>query len=129
MNAMQKQYKDVETRILPILRGPLTYRSLTKMLSGIRSITNIIVSEMPQKIQERIVRKGLAYISPKDLNDVNLTAHLVIKSLAVSVLMDEYLMSLTSLPKIKTKLWGGLKKDGLSFHIWSGIERTIIDRE
>lgn len=129
MNIILKQYENVETRILPILRGPLTYNSLTKMLNEIRNVTNVIVTEIPQKIQERIVSQGLSYIPPKDLNGVTLTAHLVIESLAVSVLINEYLMSLTNLPNIKTKFWNDLKKDGLSFHIWSSIERSLGDRE
>jgi hypothetical protein len=95
------------------------------MLISVQNITNVIASEIPQKIQERIVRQGLAYIPPKDLNGVTLTAHLVIKSLAVSVLIDEYLVSMTSIPEIKAKFWASLKKEGISFHIWSGIDRTI----
>jgi hypothetical protein len=129
MNAILKQYKNVEARILPILRGPLTYNNLTKMLNEMRNVTNVIVAEIPKKIQERIVSQGIAYIPPRDLYGTTLTAHLVIESLAVSVLIDEYLMSLTNLPKIKTKFWKNLKKDGLNFHIWSSIERSLSDRQ
>jgi len=129
MNIILKQYKNVESRILSSLRGPLTCESLTKMLSETRHVANVILAETPEDIQEKIVSQARAYIAPIDLNGITLTSRIVIKSLAVSALLDEYLMTLTSLPRLKVTFWNDLEKDGLNFHIWSSIERAMHDRE
>ena len=128
MNIILEQYRNVESRIFPYLRGTITSGSLTRMLSQIRNVVHVILGEIEVDTQEKIVSRARAYIAPKDLSGIALTAHTVIESLAVSVFLNEYLMTLISLPELKAALWNDLEKDGLSFHLWSSIERSMHDR-
>jgi hypothetical protein len=129
MNVILGQYKNVESRILPYLRGTLTSKSLRGMLSHIRNIADTIQGETKVDTQDKIVSRARVYIAPKDLNGIALTAHTVIESLAVSVFLNEYLMTLTSLPGLKIAFWNNLEKDGLNYHLWSSIERAMNDHE
>lgn len=129
MNVILQQYENVESRMLPCLRGTLTSGSLTSMLSEIRNLARAVLDEIQVDVQEKVVSRARAYIAPKDLSGIALTAHTVIESLAVSVFLNEHLMTLTSLPELKAAFWNDLEKDGLNFHLWSSIERSMHNQE
>jgi hypothetical protein len=129
MNVILEQYRNVESRILPYLRGSLTRGRLANMLAQFRNVVDEVVDGMLLDTQENVINRACAHIAPKDLGGTALTAHTVIESLAVSAFLNEYLVTLTSLPKLKVAFWNELEKDGVNFHLWSSIERAMHDRE
>lgn len=127
MNTIIAQYNNVESKILSSVRGPLTCQGLKKMLSKIRHVVDKILAGTSEDIQQKIVNQAQDYIAPRDLSGVTFTARTVIESLAVSALLNEYLMTITTFPKLKVAFWNDLEKHGLNFHIWSSIERAMRD--
>jgi hypothetical protein len=48
-----------------------------------------------------------------------------VESLVVNLLIDEYFVSIASQPQLKTRFWNELEKDGVTFNIWSGVQRAM----
>src|SRR4030042_2648333 len=123
MNEIFKQYVNLKGVVLEHLKGPLTSISLLQMLNAIREIVDEYLNGLTQDVCERIVSQAQRYIPPKDIEGTVLTANIVIKATAVNVFIDEYFMSLTSVPGLKKKLWEEIEKDGISFSMWSNLQR------
>ena len=117
MNELSKQYFNVKDEVLEHLKGPLTPASLSEMLDTIRKIAEQHVDRTAQDDRETIITQAKGYIPPNDLHKNTLTADIVIKALAVSVLIDEYFMSLTNVPGLKKHLWDELEKDGKTIRV------------
>jgi hypothetical protein len=95
------------------------------MLNAIRGTVDQYIDRINQDDCERIVSQAHRYIPPKDIERTVLTANIVIKATAVNVLIDEYFMSLTNVPGLKRKFWDELEKDGISFSMWSNIQKAL----
>ena len=97
----------------------LTYKAVIKLIAKDH------VSATPEDLQVKLINEAKAYIPPKELDNGSLTANIVMESLAVSILIDEYFMTLTNLPGLKDHLWNELEKNGISFEIWSNIDNAL----
>lgn len=125
MNEIMSQYQNFKDQVLAVLKGPLTSERLSDLLSKIKLIAKDHVSATPEDLQVKLINEAKAYIPPKEIDNGSLTANIVMESLAVSILIDEYFMTLTNLPGLKDHLWNELEKNGISFEIWSNIDNAL----
>ena len=129
MKQIRKQQENLKNELLPHLKGSLTSSSLSAMLDVVRTTAQKQLGVTSEQDKQEIVACAKEYIAPKNLKNGNLTPEMVIHALALTVLIDEYLMTLTSLPALKSQLWAEVEKDGLTFNIWANIQEASQSSE
>jgi len=125
MNEIFKQYVSLKDIVSAHLKGPLTSISLLQMLNDMRKIVDEYMNELTQDVCERLVSQARRFIPPKDIEGIVLSANIVLKAAAINVFIDEYFMSLTSITGLKKKFWDEIEKDGISFSMWSNLQRAL----
>ncbi|OEU63843.1 MAG: hypothetical protein BA867_00720 [Desulfobacterales bacterium S5133MH16] len=125
MNEIMNQYLIFKDQVSTVLKGPLTSDRLSELLGKIKVIAKNHLSATPEDVQLKLINEAKAYVPPKELDNGTLTANIVMESLAVSILIDEYFMTLTNLPGLKDHLWNELVKNGITFDIWSNIDKAL----
>ena len=129
MKQMSKQQEKLKDELLPHFKGPLTSSSLSAFLDVVRTSSEKHLAITSDEDKQQIVECTKEYIAPKDLKNGNLTPEMVIKAIALDVLIDEYFMTLTSLPELKSQLWAEVEKDGLTFNICANIQEALRSSE
>ena len=121
MKQIIKQQEKLRDELLPLFKGSLTSSNLSAFLDIVKRTVQKQLDIMSETDEQEIVVYTKTYISPKDLKNGDLTSEMVLQSLALDVLIEEYFMTFTSLPELKSQLWSIVENDGLSFSIWSNI--------
>lgn len=127
MEPMLQQYDIVRSELVPWLSGPLSHVNLESVLGRVRDTAKSVAARLSSHVAENLVADARACILPRDFGGTVLTPLVVVESLAVSVLVDEYFMTVVSYPGLKHRLWRELEEDGLGYPIWSGVEKALRD--
>jgi len=125
MKEMQKLCERMENELLARMRGSLTSSGLSAMLDSIRRTARKHLDATSELDKREMVAHAKEYVPRKNLTDTGITPEIVVEAVAMGVMIDEYFMTLTSIPELKAQLWAELEKDGITYAIWLNIQEAF----